>query len=419
MKKAFCFLLILMIFSGTFSASVSADAGNGSETRTAQDVTDVLDAALAQLRATVTEPAFGTNAGEWTVFCLARGGYISAGDPYFTNYYDRIEATVSEIAAEVNLNGALHKSKSTENSRLIVALSAIGRDARDVGGWNLVEAYSTGGLNWIKKQGINGTIWTLIALDSGNYETSDPTIRQQCVDSILAARHDDGGWSLVTAKAQPSNVDVTCMTLTALYPYRDQPEVAAACAEAIEWLSDAQLATGGFPYGKGETSESAAWAIVSLCTWGINPDTDSRFIKNGKSAVDNLLSYYVEADKMFAHQGTVSNAMATDQACYALIAYDRFLKGKNALCDCSDVGECTHDYKAEELKAPTDTENGYKTYVCALCGDRYTEIIAFSPVKNPSDIGTFIWIALSAVIVSGASIALVFWYKRKRISNDS
>ena len=319
MKKAFCFLLILMIFSGTFSASVSADVGNGSETRTAQDVTDVLDAALAQLRATVTEPAFGTNAGEWTVFCLARGGYISAGDPYFTNYYDRIEATVSEIAAEVNLNGALHKSKSTENSRLIVALSAIGRDARDVGGWNLVEAYSTGGLNWIKKQGINGTIWTLIALDSGNYETSDPTIRQQCVDSILAARHDDGGWSLVTAKAQPSNVDVTCMTLTALYPYRDQPEVAAACEEAIEWLSDAQLATGGFPYGKGETSESAAWAIVSLCTWGINPDTDSRFIKNGKSAVDNLLSYYVEADKMFAHQGTVSNAMATDQACYAQI----------------------------------------------------------------------------------------------------
>ena len=100
---------------------------------------------------------------------------------------------------------------------------------------------------------MNGTIWTLIALDSGNYETSDPTIRQQCVDAILAARHNDGGWSLVTAKAQPSNVDITCMALTALYPYRDQEAVAAACAEAIQWLSDSQLATGGFPYGTGET----------------------------------------------------------------------------------------------------------------------------------------------------------------------
>ena len=414
MKKALCFLLILMIFSGTFSSSVLADAENGSATRTAQDVTDVLDAALAQLRATVTEPAFGTNAGEWTVLCLARSGYLSVGDSYFADYYKRIEATVSEIAAEVNLHGALHKSKSTENSRLIVALSAIGKDARDVGGWNPVEAYSMGGLSWIKKQGINGTIWTLIALDSGNYETSDPTIRQQCVDSILAARHDDGGWSLVTAKAQPSNVDITCMTLTALYPYRDQPEVAAACAEAIEWLSESQLDTGGFPYGKGETSESCAWAIVALCTWGIHPDTDSRFIKNGKSAVDNLLSYYVEADKMFAHQGTESNAMATDQACYALIAYDRFLDGKNALYDCSDVGECTHDYKADELKAPTDTENGYKNYICSLCGDRYTEIIAPRAAENPSDYGTFVWIVLSAVIVLGAAVALILWRKRKR-----
>ena len=417
MKKTLCFLLILTILLGVFSAAVSADAGNGSETRAAQDVTDVLKATMAQLKTTVAEPSFGTNAGEWTVFCLARGEYLSARDDYFADYYAHIEATVNEIAAEVNLNGALHKSKSTENSRLIVALSAIGKDARDVGGWNLVEAYSMGGLSWIQKQGLNGTIWTLIALDSGNYETSDPTIRQQCVASILAAQHDDKGWSLVTAKAQTSNVDITCMTLTALYPYRDRPEVAAACAEAIEWLSSSQLETGGFPYGKGETSESCAWAIVALTTWGINPDTDSRFIKNGKSVVDNLLSYYVEEERMFAHQGSVSNAMATDQACYALVAYDRFLKGKNALCDCSDAFHCTHDYKAEELKAPTETENGYKTYLCSLCGDRYTEIIEPYAAENPSDVGAFVWIGVSAVIVAGAVITHVFWRRRKSKSD--
>lgn len=411
MKKAFCFLLILSVFLGTFSVSVFADE---SEIHTSPSVTDVLEATLAQLRATVTAPDFGTNAGEWTVFCLARGNHVSADDPYFADYYKRIEQTVSEEAAKVNMNGALHKSKSTENSRLIVALSAIGKDATSVGGWDLVEAYSANGLNWIRKQGINGTIWTLIALDIGNYETSDPTIRRQCVDSILSARHDDGGWSLITAKAQPSNVDITCMTLTALYPYRDQPEVASACAEAIEWLSSAQLQTGGFPYGQGETSESCAWAIVALTAWGINPDTDSRFIKDGKSAVDNLLSYYVEEDKMFAHQGTESNAMGTDQACYALIAYDRFLKGKSALYDCSDVGECTHDYKPEELKAPTETENGYKTYLCSLCGDRYTEIIAPQTAEGPSDYGALVWIGLSAVIVLGAAVALILWRKRKR-----
>ena len=136
--------------------------------RQPQDVSTVLNATMAQLATTVTAPSFGTNAGEWTVFSLARGGYFAKDNVYFTDYYNRIVATVNQIAAEVNMNGALDKNKSTENSRLIVALSAIGKDARAVGDWNLVEAYSANGINWIKKQGMNGTIWTLIALDSGN-----------------------------------------------------------------------------------------------------------------------------------------------------------------------------------------------------------------------------------------------------------
>jgi len=326
------------IVSAPGFAKIVVKGGNSSSSsREPQDVSAVLNATLAQLANTVKEPSFGTNAGEWTVFSLARGEYFAKDSAYFNGYYNRIVETVNETASSINLNGALDKNKSTENSRLIVALSAIGKDATSVGDWNLVEAYSANGINWIKKQGINGTIWTLIALDSNDYATSDPTIRQQCVDSILAARHNDGGWSLVTAKAQPSNVDITGMTLTALYPYRNQPAVAEACAEAIEWLSDAQLSTGGFPYGNGETSESCAWAIVALTTWGINPDTDARFIKNRKSAVDNLLSYYVADAKMFAHAGSEPNAMATDQASYALVAYNRFIKGKKALYDYSDV----------------------------------------------------------------------------------
>ena len=334
--------------------TVTGDAGEvepePEAPRQPQSVSDVLNATMAQLATTVSAPSFGTNAGEWTVFSLARGEYFDKNDEYFADYYERIVATVNQTAAAINMNGALDKSKSTENSRLIVALSAIGKDATSVGEWDLVEAYSANGINWIKKQGMNGTIWALIALDSNNYETSDPTIRQQCVDAIVSAQHDDGGWSLVTAKAKPSNVDITCMTLTALYPYRDQPEVAAACEAAFEWLSASQLTTGGFPYGaSGETSESCAWAIVALTTWGINPDTDPRFVKDGKSCVDNLLTYYISADHMFAHQGTESNAMATDQACYALVAYDRFINGKAALYDYSDV-------TFEEAEAPITSD---------------------------------------------------------------
>ncbi len=306
--------------------------------RQPQSVAAVLNAILATQATTVAQPSFGTNYGEWTVFGLARGGYYANDSQYFADYYDRIVEYVNETAATVSMNGALDKNKSTDNSRLIMALSAIGKDATSVGNWNLVEAYSANGINWIRKQGMNGTIWTLIALDCGNYETADPTIRQQCVDAILTAQHNDGGWSLVTAKAQPSNVDITGMTLTALYPYRDQPAVAAACEKAFAWLSDSQLDNGGFPYGKGETSESCVWAIVAATTWGINPDTDPRFVKNGNSAIDNLLTYYLEDEAKFEHgRGAGANAMATDQAAYGLVAYDRLINGKPALYDYSDV----------------------------------------------------------------------------------
>ena len=331
--------------------------------REAQDVSEVLDATLAQLAATVTEPVFGTTAGEWTVLSLARGGYFAKDNAYFTDYYNRIVATVNETAASVNMNGALHKNKSTENSRLIVALSAIGKDATSVGDWNLVEAYSANGFDWIKKQGLNGTIWALIALDSNNYTTSDATIRQQCIDAILAAQHDDGGWALSANLTYASDPDVTGMALTALYPYREQPAVAAAVEEAFACLSAMQHENGTFASGGSECAESCAWVIVSCTTWGINPDTDSRFIKNGNSVVDALLTHYLEESDTFEHvAGAGSNAMATDQSCYALVAYDRLLNEQPALFDYSDVTfetvtpPATTDFSAT-LGLPENVEN--------------------------------------------------------------
>ena len=348
---------LCVVSSPAFAKVTVSGAAAPEAPRQPQDISSVLNATLTMQATTVAEPAFGTNYGEWTVFGLARGGYYANDNQYFVDYYDRIVEYVNGKAAEIDLSGALDKSKSTDNSRLIMALAAIGRDATKVGNWDLVEAYSANGINWIRKQGMNGTIWTLIALDCGGYETSDPTIRQQCVDAIVSAQHNDGGWSLVTAKTQPSNVDITGMTLTALYPYRDQPAVAAACETAFNWLSESQLDNGGFPYGKGETSESCVWAIVACTTWGINPDTDPRFIKNGYSAVDNLLTYYLEDQAMFEHgRGAGANAMATDQAAYGLVAYDRLVRGKSALYDYSDVDSAPSAPETEGGSGNGETE---------------------------------------------------------------
>ena len=351
-------------------------SGGEQETpREAQDVSAVLNATMAQLAATVTEPAFGTNAGEWTVLSLARGEYYTKDNAYFTGYYNRIVDYVNNKAASVNMNGALNKSKSTDNSRVIMALSSIGKDATAVGDWNLIAPFND--FNWIKKQGINGPIFALIALDTNDYETEDTTIRQQCIDFILDAQFEDGGWALSGSTADP---DITAMALQALAPYKSQSNVATAAEEAISTLSATQNSNGGYASWGTVNSESCAQVIVALTTWGINPDTDSRFVKNGKSVVDALLAHYLEDESAFEHViDSGANGMATDQACYALVAYNRFMSGKTALYDMSDV---TFDEKAEVVAGKPVATLGLPTNIANDIGKTFNATISLDQWDN-------------------------------------
>ena len=304
------------------------------------DVSNVLNASLEKLANTVPEPKFGTLGGEWAVLCLARGEYYEKDSEYFKSYYDRIVDTVNETAASVNLNGALHKTKSTENSRLIIALSSIGKNARSVGDWNLIAPYED--FTWITKQGINGPIFALLALDTIGYTTEDETIRTQCIEYILGKELANGGWAFSGTSADP---DITSMAVYALAPYVDENEaVNAAVERAVSVLSALQNDNGGFNSWGSENAESCAQVIVACTSVGINPDTDERFVKDGHSAVDALLSYYVESDCAFSHvPGGTVNAMATDQAIYALVSYKRIVDGKTSLFDMSDVNVPTYD----------------------------------------------------------------------------
>lgn len=359
-----------------FAAEEEAPAPDTGES---QNVSAILNATMAQMAATVTAPVFGTTAGEWTVLSLARGGYYTQDNAYFADYYDRIVETVNTTAASVNLNGALHKVKSTENSRLIVALASIGKDATSVGDWNLITPYED--FDWITKQGINGPIWALIALDSHDYQTTDTTIRQQCIDYILNAQLDDGGWALSGTISDP---DMTAMALQALVNYKDQSAVAAAAEEAFDWLSSVQLDDGGYSSWGTVNSESTAQVIVAAVTWDIDPDTDSRFVKNGYSAVDALLSYYMEAEAEFEHtSGGGTDAMSTDQACYALAAYTRFLNSKNALYDMSDVtfesiGSDDESTGSDELTATL----GIPAEVEGVAGTAFNAVISINKWDN-------------------------------------
>lgn len=335
MKKRFLALLLMlvMVVGMLPTAALGANAYSV-QAVDASDVRTVLADTLEQLAADVPEPTFGTSGGEWSILALARGGYFdNLNHDYFAGYYDRIVETVNETAAEVDQGGALDKTKLTENSRLIMALSAIGKESTQVGDWNIVEPLSS--IDNVARQGINGPIYALLALDTFDYETSNAEIRQECVSFILEKQLADGGWALFGTAGDP---DITSMALQALANYQDQDTVKAAVESGIECLSGMQKEDGGYASWGTVNAESCAQAIIACTTLGIDPNTDPRFVKDGNSLVDALLNFYIENENAFSHvAGGGKNGMATDQAACALVSYVRFLDGEAAFYDMSDV----------------------------------------------------------------------------------
>ena len=113
------------------------------------------------------------------------------------------------------------------------------------------------------------------------------TTRQMLVDYILSKEIIDskgvtGGFALSDSCPDP---DVTGMALQALAKYQDQEKVKQAIDRALVVLSNMQNSNGGYSSWGSESSESTVQVIVALCELGINPDTDSRFIKNGTTLV--------------------------------------------------------------------------------------------------------------------------------------
>lgn len=320
-KKISAFLSLILIFSLAAQAS-AADSGqiNAAVKETAEYV-----------YRTTADPQVGTVGGEWAVLGLARSGEEIPGE-YFQRYCDNAEKYVTARG------GVLHEKKYTEYSRMILALTAIGKNPADVGGYNLLTPL--GDYESTLRQGINGAIWALIALDSGNYEMPRcdtapvQASREMYINYILENRTADGGWALSGGISDP---DTTAMALQALAKYRDSEAVKNAVEAALICMSEKQNESGGFSSYDTENSESCAQMITALCELGI-PLDDSRFVKNGNTMLDNLMTYRTEGGG-FKHTADEENPnqMAAEQCLYSLAAVKRALEGKSSLYSMSDA----------------------------------------------------------------------------------
>ena len=366
MFKKVCaiFLSFVIAFGFTLSSSLESYAYSR------QKLNKSMQETAALMYKTIPEPVVASIGGEWTVLSLARSG-IKVPKKYYEDYYKRVEKTVKDS------KGILHRMKFTEYSRVILALTAINKDVTDVGGYNLLSYLSD--FDNVKKQGINGPIFALIAFDAGNYDipidkkASVQTTRQGIIDFILdkeihKGTSKAGGWALSGTDPDP---DITFMAIQSLANYMDQKEVKEAVDRALKIMSKKQLSTGGYNSWGTENCESTAQAIVALTALGIDIDTDSRFIKTDKKGnkntlMDGMMQFYCKGGG-FAHvnegydggggSGTGLNAMATDQGMYALDAYYRYINGKNKLYDMTDASQTLAIGNNPDLEKKPNNDN--------------------------------------------------------------
>lgn len=327
--------------------------------------------AKAYIQGAVSAPVVSYLFGEWAVLGQARAK-VPLSEAYIAAYYEKV---VAYVKANIGSDGILRAPDDkntpviTDNERIALALTAIGKDPANVGGENLLKALQNKDIMQVtdtSNTDINGLVMGLLALNSRNY-TSDTS---WLVQAVLAQQNEDGSWRASADTKPVGDVDMTAMALQALAPYYKDggnETVNTAVEKALNWLS------GKYRSGY-DSSESCAQVVIALSALNLDANTDARFTKTveGKtlSVLGNLLQYRVAENGGFKHQfaDKAVNEMATEQALCAMAAYARFTEKANALYDMTDAA-CAHRFGEWQVTvAATCTKDGVSRRICSICG---------------------------------------------------
>lgn len=304
----------------------------------------------------------GSTPGDWYPFGLARAG--------MSDNFDGYKASVNDyVSKKYDTDDKLSKAKATEWHRISLALTACGGNPRRAGNNGDIDLIADGTYNRVDgngkgilgRQGINGYIWALIALDSKMYAVPEKAYydRGDIIVALLGRQLADGGWSLVGSGADP---DITAMCVTALAPYYNSEvrytyvnknidnsgakitsTVRQCVDKALFALGQLQQDDGDFISWGTQNCESTVWVVVALCSLGRDPSKEADFIKNGKTLVDGILKYR-NSDGGFIHSFTYdaenpssspdkSNTMTGEQVLYGLTSLLRLRDGNRRLFD--------------------------------------------------------------------------------------
>ncbi len=373
MKRAAAVLAVLL-FLGTVWAVFPVWGAEGTETnKEIQRVEEIADRIIQwkkENEGNEKEGFFsdsflcsaGTTLADWYVLGLSRSG----AEEDYASYRFALARAVEE---RYKTSGRLDLSKATEWHRIILSMLASGGNPKKAGIRGQIDLVADGiynradneGNGILGKQGINGYIWGLIALDSCFYAVPEEAFytREELLLNILNRQNADGGWSL---SGDRSDVDMTAMALQALAPYKNSEQVYSyqnkklypdgktvekkgytCIEEALCFLSEEQQEDGGYASEGIPNSESTAQVLLALCALGMDPLKEKDFIKNGNTVLEGILKYR-NADGGFLHSladssenqaslAARSDGMAGAQALNGLTALLRLWRDQRRLCD--------------------------------------------------------------------------------------
>ena len=244
----------------------------------------------------------GTTLADWYVLGLSRSG----AEEDYASYRFALARAVEERYKTSGRLESLQGNRVAPDSTL--SMLASGGNPKKAGIRGQIDLVADGiydradneGNGILGKQGINGYIWGLIALDSCFYAVPEEAFytREELLLNILNRQNADGGWSL---SGDRSDVDMTAMALQALAPYKNSEQVYSyqnkklypdgktvekkgytCIEEALCFLSEEQQEDGGYASEGIPNSESTAQVLLALCALGMDPPQRKRFHKKRK-----------------------------------------------------------------------------------------------------------------------------------------
>lgn len=250
-------------------------------------------------------PSLSSVGGDWLVMGVKLSG-IEAPEKYFDYYYDNIRVEVKRN------KGVLSEDRYTEYARLIIVLSSIGKDFTDIEGYDMRPYLDD--REKVEAQGPSAAAFALIAANKGKFALEN---EEDYIEFILEESPEAMMGDIVLT-------DYISMGAEALSYYAERDDVKEYLENAVEILMNEQKDSGAM-----NNCESTAECIIALTQMGIDPKADERFIKDGNTLYDGLMSFYLGNGKfMHDEDSNSADAMAAEHALLAMDAIKLSGEGK-------------------------------------------------------------------------------------------